>query len=311
MSQELMSARRRRARGSFHALRLARRTSQRRAKTHGKRKSHQAEVRERRLRILILLTMVFGFELSAAALTSPLLGIDRVAIRGAEKLPSQEAAVTRKMAALLAGTNLLRAPLGRMESKIRALPWVRSARVTWMTPHALSIRFTPREPVVLASIGGQQYEVDEAGVPIRIARANVQGRLPHVEVEKAINVRPGVPMADPSLLAAIKLYRDAPSQPMVHIAKIRVDPAGNMCLNMIDGIQVLLGQPEDLPEKMQYIQHVYTLDPDVCSRMLAINLSVPKQPACTLKTDIQANAAGAPDKSSPSDARVPDGNVAL
>jgi cell division protein FtsQ len=268
-------------------------------------------VRERRLRILILLTLVFGFELSAAALTSPLLGIDRVAIRGAEGLPAQEAAVTRRMAALPAGTNLLRAPLGQMESKMKALPWVRTARVTWMTPHALSIRFAPREPVVVASIGGQRYEVDEAGVPIRIARPATENRMPHIEVEKAITVRAGTPMNDPALLAAIKLYHDAPSQPMVHIAKIRVDPAGNMCLNMIDGIQVRLGQPEDLAGKMQYLQRVYTLEPNVCSRMLAINLSVPKQPACTLKTDIQASAAGAPDKTSPSDARLPGGDVAL
>src|SRR5947208_1235013 len=95
MNREPAKTHRRAPRGSFHALRLARRTSQRRGRP-AKRRSRQAEVRERRTRIVILLTMALGFELAAAALTSPLLGIGRVAIRGADQLPASEVAATRR-----------------------------------------------------------------------------------------------------------------------------------------------------------------------------------------------------------------------
>jgi len=309
MTQEPVNMRRGRERGSFHALRLSRRNALRRGKTSVKR-SRQAEVRERRTRILLMLTMALGFELAAAALTSPLLGINRIAIRGTEQLPVQEIEVTRHVAAIPAGSNLLRVPLGHVEQRMKALPWVQSARAGWMSPHALSIRVTPRQPVVVAEAAGQRFEVDAAGVPIRVARAGALRALPQIMIERAMEVRPGVPLRDEALLAAIKIYHDAPSQPMVHIAKIKVDPAGNMCLNMSDGIQVQLGQPEDLAAKMKYVQHVYQLDPNVCSRMIAINLSVPKQPACTLKKDVQPDPAMAETPGTPK-SQDSDGGVTL
>ncbi len=300
-----------RKRSSFHSLRIARRSTRRRENGLGNRKSHQTEVRERRTRILLALTMALGFELAGAALTSPLLGINHVAVRGDESLPAQEAATTRRMAEVPAGTNLLRAPLGSIERRMKLLPWVRTARVGWMSPHGLIIHFAPRQSVVVAEIAGRRYEIDETGVPIRIARAAEESRLPRITVDKSLDVRAGVPLRDESLLAAIKIYLDGTSQTMVHIAKIDIDPAGNMCLNMMDGIQVHLGQPDDLTEKLKYVQRVYTLDPNVSSRMVAINLSVPKQPACTLKKDIQVGPVNPSSAAPVSDAPQPDGGIAL
>src|SRR5579872_5405904 len=123
-----------------------------------KRGRHQAAVRERRTRILVALTVALGFELSAAALTSPMLGINKITVRASAPLPGREEAVTRLTAALPPGSNLLRAPLGQMEQKLRALPWVRTASVRWQSPHALAIRFTPRQPAVVAVAGDAAFE---------------------------------------------------------------------------------------------------------------------------------------------------------
>jgi len=303
-------SRSRQAQGSFHSLRIARRASHRSGSAPVKRRSRKSEIRDRRSRILVLLTMAFGFELSAAALTSPLLGINRIVIRGSEQLPITESVTTEQTVALPAGTNLLRAPLAQMEREIRTLPWVETARVRWLSAHALSVQFKPRDPAVVAQIAGQSYEIDRSGVPIRVARAQQAHKLPRIEEERSLDVRLGVPLHDDALLAAINIHYEALSQPMVRIAKIRVDPEGNMCLNMVDGIQVQLGQPEDLATKMRYIQRVYELEPNVASRMIAINLSYPKQPACTLKSDILKGPAESSDKSPTSD-KTGSGGVAL
>ena len=299
------------AQSSFHSLRQARRVSRRTATRPVKTRSRQSEVRDRRSRILVLLTMLFGFELSAVALTSPLLGISRIVIRGAESLPFEEAIVTEQTAALPAGTNLLRAPLGQIEHQMKMLPWVETAQVCWLSPHALGVQFKPRKAVIIAQVEGQRYEMDSTGVPIRVARPEQERRLPHVEVDKTVDVHLGIPIRDEALLAAINIFHDAPRQPMVHIAKIKVDPARNMCLNMIDGIQVQLGQPEDLDAKMRYIQRVYELDPNVSNRMIAINLSYPKQPACTLKSELAPDPARSPDKAPSPDRRATGGSAAL
>jgi len=49
---------------------------------------------------------------------------------------------------------------------------------------------------------------------------------------------------------------------------------------------VKFGRPDDIQAKMKFLSRVYELEPNVGSRIAAINLSVPKQPACTLKTDV-------------------------
>ena len=234
--------------------------------------------------------------------------MNRITIRGAEQLPPWEERTTRAAAALAPGTNLLRAPVGQIETALKALPWVESAHVAWQAPHALNIRFTPRRPAVVVQTGERKYEVDDAGIPIRIAGAEAAKQLPRLELDKGLEVRLGTPLHDESLLAAIKIYREAPSQPMVRIGKIIIDSAGNMCLNMMDGIQVQLGQPEDLPVKLKYLRRVYQLDSNVASRLAAINLSVPKQPACTLKGDVPI-AAAAPSVTASPDNRSPDDNA--
>jgi cell division protein FtsQ len=277
---------RRAGRGSFRALRVSRRIAVRTGGDSAKRPKHQVEVRRRRVRILVLLAAALGIEVAAAALTSPLLGVNRIAVRGAEQLPEAEAAATGRSVAIPAGSNLLRAPLSLIESRAKALPWVRDARAQWLAPHALGVRILPRTPAVVALIGAQRVEVDESGVPIRPVRSEGDEGLPAVEVDRAADVHFGAPIRDEALMAAIDIYHDAPRQPMARIAKIKVDPGGNMCLNMVDGIRVDLGRPEDLDAKMKYVQRIYELEPGVGTRVMSINLSVPKQPACTLKRDV-------------------------
>src|SRR5207248_591718 len=99
-----------------------------------------------------------------------------------QELPVDETAAIRRVASLPAGSNLLRTPLAGLERRMSALPWVRAAGVQWLGPHALKIRVTPRQPAVVALIGDRHYEVDGAGIPVRIARPLVVGRLPLVEL---------------------------------------------------------------------------------------------------------------------------------
>jgi len=277
---------RRKSPNSFHALRIASRNARRTAKHPVKRRSQQASVRHKRAIILMVMAGAVGVELAIAALTSPLFGIDRILVRGTDQLPAQELITTQRAAWVPPGSNLFRAPVQPMEQHLQALPWIRSARVQWKSSHSLAVHVTQRVPVVVATIGGTQYEVDENGVPMRIARPEALEGLQKIEIEQEMVVRLGSPINSEAVRTAILVYRDAPRQPMAGIAKIIIDPAGNMCLNMLDGIQVKFGRPDDIQAKMKFLSRVYELEPNVGSRIAAINLSVPKQPACTLKTDV-------------------------
>lgn len=273
---------------TLHAQRRTVRT-RRRGKQRGlpaRSKTHAEQVRDRRWRILLLLTMALGFELAAASLTSPLLGINRIQVRNTESLLPTEITATNRIAALPAGSNLLRAPLGQMEQSLRALPWIQSAKIVRLFPHGLRVQVTPRQPAVIAQIGAQRFELDANAVPIRLARTEMADSLPLIVMDRVFQPRFGAAIQDEAVQAAIKVYRDARQQTMLHIAKIEVDQNGNICLNMKDTVQIQIGQTDDLEGKMNSLQHIYEQDPNVARRMAAINLSCPNQPACTPRNPV-------------------------
>jgi cell division protein FtsQ len=261
------------------------------------RKPRVSEIRERRWRILVLLTLAFGFEMAAAALTSPLLGINHIQVRNMERLLPAEAATTTRATAVPAGTNLLRAPLEQIERQMRALPWVQSVKVSRQFPHGLRVQFTQRNPAVIAQIGARRYEVSSNCIPIRPARAGQAGSLPLIVMKRAFEPRFGIAIPDEALQAAINIYYDANHQQIVHIAKIEVDQNGNICLNMKDGIQIQIGQTDDLATKLKYVQRIYEQDPEVSQRMVAINLSYPNLPACTPRNPAPTASGAQPNSS--------------
>jgi cell division septal protein FtsQ len=106
-------------------------------------------------------------------------------------------------------------------------------------------------------------------------------RLPLVTLARPMTVQPGVPLNDTALSAAIDILQSAQRQRLVRIAKIEVDQSDNICLNMQDGVVVQLGQAEDFPQKLALVQRIYTWEPDIARRLVAINLSSPAWPAYT------------------------------
>src|SRR5205807_10069928 len=72
------------------------------------------------------------------------------------------------------------------------------------------------------------------------------------------------------------------------VDKIAVDQNAELCLNMHDGIQIRIGQIDDLSTKMKLAQRIYALSPQIASQVEAIDLRCPDAPACTPR---QANSA--------------------
>ncbi len=106
-------------------------------------------------------------------------------------------------------------------------------------------------------------------------------RLPLIVLNRPESVRPGVPFQDAALTAAIQILRSARQDSMVRIAKIEVDQSDNICLNMQDGLSIQFGQVEDYPSKYALVRRIYSREPDIARKLVAINVSCPSFPACT------------------------------
>lgn len=100
-------------------------------------------------------------------LTTPRLGVAAVEVLGLRRLP--EAAIV-DAAAIRPGTNLLAFDLMAVQSRLEALPQVRSARVIRRFPDRVTLLVREREPYALANVGGL-YWLDAEG--------QVLGPAPH------------------------------------------------------------------------------------------------------------------------------------
>jgi cell division protein FtsQ len=238
-------------------------------------------VRRARRRTLLALYLALGAVAVAAALTSPVMAVKRLRLRGADGLPAVEYAAVQNAISLPPGTNWLRAPVHAVEQSLRAQPWVRTAQVRRQLPNAIEARITPRQPFLIAQIGARQYEMDADGVPIRLARPEVAASLPIVLLDRPPAAQPGLPLNDDALTGTIAILQCVRQAPAVRIAKIEVDQSDNICLNMQDNIPILFGQARDLSAKLKLLRDIYLREPDIALRVEAINLSNPDAPACT------------------------------
>ena len=238
-------------------------------------------VRRVRRKVLITLYSVLAVEMIMTALFAPALHVRRVRVEGLNGLAPAEEAQVLSAVALAPKTNWLRAPIGRMEQRLRALPWIRTATVRRRVPNLIVADIAVRQPALLVQSGADQFELDTAGVPIRPARPGDTAQMPAVVLDRPRAIRPGVPLQDELVLAAMQTYAAFRKQPGIHIAKIEVDQSDNICLNMQDGVVVQFGNTDAFDSKIALLQRIYAREPDIAQRLMAINLSCPTWPACT------------------------------
>lgn len=240
-----------------------------------------AEVRRARRRTLLSLYGALGILCVTAVLTTPLLAVRRVKVTGTAGLLPQEADAILRAAMLPTGTNWLLAPVGKMEGKLRALGTVRDAKIARHFPNEVQAQVALRQPCALAQIGAVRYEVDADAVPIRVARSGSETNYPTIVLARPQSVRPGRTLDDAALRTSLAIVQQWQASASARIAKIEVDRNDNLCLNMQDGMKVVLGQADELSAQLTMLQRIYAREPDVAHCLLAINLSSPAWPACT------------------------------
>lgn len=257
------------------------------------RRMRIADVRRIRRQVLFSLYAVLAGEVIAIAFTTPLLQIQRIQVSGAEKLPGAEAESVHEAAALPNGTNFLLASAGRMQDRVRALPWVRSAVVHRRFPHTVTVDLTLREPVAQVVTSGGRWEVDRDGLPIRNLRAGMIGQLPMIVWQHPTVVKPGTPFGDHALQSALALSRWVQKETFLHLAKIEVDQSDNICLNMKDGIPIKFGPDTELDSKQTLVANLYRREPDIARRLQQIDISCPSDVACTPRVILPVPASNA------------------
>lgn len=115
----------------------------------------------------VLLT-VWGI---GTALTAPQFNVNRVEISGAQRTPAQK---IQSLTDQLVGQNVFRAPRGRIEAKVEAIPTVADAHIArvWSWPPHMALQITERQPLLQIGSGTDWWVADAQGVAFRRADLN-------------------------------------------------------------------------------------------------------------------------------------------
>jgi cell division septal protein FtsQ len=234
-----------------------------------------------RLRIALLpvLVAMLTAECSAALFSSPWLYVREIRVDGLGQMTPEEARRIRQVAGLRPEVNLFHAPRAAMRGALERLPFVAEATLSLRPPSTLLIHVMPRRTAAVLDVGGSRWEVDSNGVAIRRERPGWPFAL--ARLERPSTVRAGERIETPDALAVMEVValRDRISR--APLAKISVDQAADLCLNMNDGIAIRLGQTEELETKLGLVQRIYEEAPHIASEVQAIDLRSPETPACT------------------------------
>jgi cell division protein FtsQ len=83
-----------------------------------------------------------------------------------------------RLAGVGAHSNLLALPVGKMQRRLEAHPWIRSARVVRLLPHTVRIQVEEYRPRLLALAGGRLYYLDRHLRPFAAVQDETPPDLP-------------------------------------------------------------------------------------------------------------------------------------
>lgn len=115
-------------------------------------------------RFLSVTLLVFGlYQAAAFVLTTPLLRVEKIAVRGNVRLSSGE---LQALVDDLRGTNILRADLDAFRRRLMGAPWVREVALRRVLPSTIEVFVSERRPMGLCRLGDELFLIDETGTVI-------------------------------------------------------------------------------------------------------------------------------------------------
>src|SRR5579871_2472583 len=107
--------------------------------------------RSRRRMILVVLVVGLVGTCLTALLTSPLVAVRHVVVKGLASLAPDEVAEIRAQTVLEPNAHLFRVPTAKVAGALRQLPFIARVSVTRRFPDRLDVTVVPRQPVAILS----------------------------------------------------------------------------------------------------------------------------------------------------------------
>jgi cell division septal protein FtsQ len=234
------------------------------------RRAHVKPGRKRRwsaaLQPLVVWTAVVAalgygvYRTSVVAAQAHVLMVDRIIVRGNERLPNAEL-----MAILngLRGESLIWTDLEAWRARLLASPWIRDATLRRSLPSTVEIAVTERTPVGIGRIDGELYLVDETGVIIdEYGPHFADFDLPIVDGLPAGTGGRGSVTDEPRAALAARVIAALKGKPQLasRLSQVDVTDVHNAAVILTgDNARIQLGEDRFLPRLQSYLDLEATL----------------------------------------------------
>ena len=232
----------------------------------------------KRLALCTLLGILL-MELVIVLFTSPLLYVRNIKVTGNGSVPTADII---SQVQLPPTTNIF--CIGKKDIKKRILrnPVVKEVEIYRQLPDVLDVRIVERKPIFILKSNGKLYEIDASNMPYReLKQWKPQVSVVYYNVPKKIVL--GKPIRTPVLNAVGETLRLAREMGISQTGKITVDLNNDLCLNVRDGIAIILGRPERLSDKLEKVARSARQFPGFWERLEYMDVTSPGEPAIKYK----------------------------
>lgn len=211
-------------------------------------------VRARRLAIAVLGVLIaVGLAYAGIRLAvDPRFALERIDVSGAARTGDGQIVAA---AAIAPETNVWLVNAGAVETRLAALPWVSSARMSRSWPNRLSIAVNERTPVARLELRTGALAADMALLDAEARVLQVGGlapddeRLPLMRIDPTPQpVRTGERLRSPELMGALEAGRRLAALG-VHISEVSSEPSSGISVVTDSGLRAIFGDSDELERK--------------------------------------------------------------
>lgn len=224
----------------------------------------------RRLRVLLVVVIAAAIGGGAwLAVTSPLLDVDRIVVRGTSQASSREA--IRAAAGVRTGDALLLLDVGELERRIEAVPSVGEAHVRRHLPDELDITVVER-----VAAGWARRDREQVALVDGTGRVIADTSTPPPDLPEVLGLtRLPAPGGQVAPKPATGVLEELPTALRNRVESVAV-MGGVAVLTLVDGVEVRLGPAIDVVTKGRTAQAVLAALGD--ARIAYVDVRVPGAP---------------------------------
>jgi len=239
----------------------------------------RAEGRKRLRWVLIGLGVIVGLGGAWLTTRSALLDVDHFQING---LSEHSGSIIVESAAVDRGAPLLDVDLGSVDSRVEALPWVKSAHSARQWPGTVRIDVVERVATAIVPAGEGVYAlIDESGVVIAESAVGSAPDLPIIDVELTSDIG----AVDVASLPGLEVAGRMPADLRPWVQKILIDPvSGRLGLDLVGSATADLGDRSLLIDKLESLRSVLAGADLTCVALIDVSVAdlptIRRDPVC-------------------------------